>query len=149
MDFDLLSPDHRINERFMQFAAAGNPVATAMVYDRLLRGVMAVLLGTPAADADPVTRSLAERIKGIFGTLLASFAVTEVTGRMAMHAHGLSWGGMFPAMLSNFAHFEELMRKHILPALLSQATTSFSTAFHLADAARHAIEKGQPNEALR
>ena len=132
-----------LNELFMQRAAAANPVATSMVYDRLLRGVMAVLLGTPSADADRVTRPLRERIKGLFGTGLASYVVTEVTGRLAKHAHGLFWGGAFPAMLSNFAHFEDLMRKHILPALQSQASTSFPTAFHVADAARHSIEQGR------
>ena len=135
--------DMALDEEFMQAAAAQNPVATSMVYDRLLRGVMAVLLGTPAADADPVTRPLCERIKGIYGTGLSAYGVTEVNGRYAKHAHGLFWGGAFPAMLSNFAHFEDLMRRHVLPALQSQASTSFPTAFHVADAARHALEQGR------
>lgn len=44
--------------------------------------------------ADPdVTRPLCERIKGIFGTGLAAYGVTEVNGRFAKHALGLFWGG--------------------------------------------------------
>ena len=146
-DGEAVEAEFRCSEEFMQSAAASNPVATSMVYDSLLRVVMGLLMGTPASDSGMgsslKTLKLEERAKGIYGKLLASYVVTEVTGKKTKHGHGLGFGGPMPAMLSNIAHFRELVQKHVLPALESHARSTFPTEFHVVDAARNAVERGR------
>ena len=102
----------------MQKCAAQNPVATSMVYDTLLRVTMGVLIGTPPSDAglgaSSKTLKIEDRPKGIAGLMLASYVVTEVTGKCTKHGHGLGFGGPMPAMLSNVAHFRSFVHEHVL-----------------------------------
>ena len=130
--------DLPIDEAFVQEVAALNPVATSLVYDHLLRIVLEILLGTGEQSASSRTVPIHERVLGIFGKLLASYVVTEVTGRKAKHAHGLSFGGVMPAMLANLAHIAELLSSNGLlrQAMESQSSTGLPFAVHVADGLR-------------
>ena len=146
-DDDPVVLEFQPTEEFMQKCAAQNPVATSMVYDTLLRVTMGVLIGTPPSDAglgaSSKTLKVEDRPKGIAGLMLASYVVTEVTGKCTKHGHGLGFGGPMPAMLSNVAHFRSFVEQHVLPALQSHVRSAFPTEFHVVDAARHAVEQGR------
>jgi hypothetical protein len=104
------------------------------------------LFGTPEHSAsEKQTKPIEERQKGVLGKLLASYVVTEVTGRKAKHGHGLSWGGAMPTMLANLVHVRELLADGgaLRRALMSQSRTSLPFGVHVADSARQALQLGK------
>lgn len=124
---------------FFQRMVAGNPVAAALTYQQILEIIMEVALGTPPSKRTRRTVPWATRCKGILGRLLASYVVTEVSGRKAQHAHGLSWGGPSPDLLGLLASFTDLLEGFLQPALMSHVTTSLPLGLHVADIARRTL----------
>ena len=62
--------------------------------------VMEVVIGTPFVNSDKTTKSLHELTKGVFGRGIASFGVTEETGKGTHHLHSVGWCGAPRASVS-------------------------------------------------
>jgi hypothetical protein len=82
------------------------------------------------------TVPVGSRPKSMFGTPLANYYVTEVQARMALHCHGLFWGGFMPAMLANLAAHRAVVNGVLRDALKSAFSSSMTLPEHLVDTAR-------------
>ena len=87
-------------EDLLQRRAAQHPASMSMLYDAIARFVMEVVIGTPFVNSEKSTKPLHERPKGLFGRGIASFGVTEETGKGTHHLHALGWCGALPGMCS-------------------------------------------------
>ena len=131
-----LSLDSELEET-LQKLVTSNPVAAAVVYRKLIFAVTKALMHC-AVDTSSTKKTVpvSSRPKGIFGTPLANYYVTEVQARMALHCHGLFWGGFMPAMLANLAAHKVVVNGVLRDALKSAFSTSMTLPEHLVDAAR-------------
>lgn len=106
-----------ISEEELQRLMAENPVAAAEVYQRMMHAVAECLLGLPV-ESGKVRKStpVAAREGGLFGTPVAFFAVTETSGRKALHFHLIFWGGMAPELVQAAfpAHVAKVWHAHAL-----------------------------------
>lgn len=88
-EFSLPYLEHKIDisEFGLQDLLASNPVAAATIYKKLIDAVFEQLLGIQPNYKSKVTKPYVSRRKGIFGKTRAVFSVTEVQGRLSLHAH--------------------------------------------------------------
>eukprot|EP01104_Vermistella_antarctica_P020101 TRINITY_DN835_c0_g1_i11.p1 TRINITY_DN835_c0_g1~~TRINITY_DN835_c0_g1_i11.p1 ORF type:complete len:814 (-),score=127.03 TRINITY_DN835_c0_g1_i11:3332-5773(-) len=87
---------------------ARNPAAAAAVYDKVQNEIHNHLFGCPATNATTSTRKspvpLSQRRRGLFGTCVAAFTVTECQGRGSLHGHSIIWTlGVTPGLLQRYA----------------------------------------------
>ena len=131
-----LSLDSELEET-LQKLVTSNPVAAAVVYRKLIFAVTKVLMQC-AVDTSSTKKTVpvGSRPKSMFGTPLANYYVTEVQARMALHCHGLFWGGFMPAMLANLAAHRAVVNGVLRDALKSAFSSSMTLPEHLVDTAR-------------
>ena len=117
--------------------AAGHPAATSTVYGHLVQAFFAALLGLDPKDKK--TRAFCQRTKGLFGRPLGAYAVTECSGRLALHMHGIFFGGLMPRLLTHAAK-----RKDFCEALAAAIDTQYQGGLpfsvHFEDTVRRAME---------
>jgi hypothetical protein len=88
--------------------AAENPVATSQNYIYVMNAIFSDLLKFAPENTYKKSDPLQSRSKGIFGTTVAYFHVTETQKRKSLHSHGLVWGGLSPRLLEAVAHNKAL-----------------------------------------
>ena len=107
MDVDLQIPDHAARA----LRAATHPVACARMYGRMVDAIFEKLFGLSSAERTKKMHSPVEiRKKGLFGTPVAFYGITQAQARGALHLHTLLWGGLHGAALELSAHIPALER---------------------------------------
>ena len=122
-------------EDLLQRRAAQHPASMSMLYDAIARFVMEVVIGTPFVNSDKTTKSLHERPKGVFGRGIASFGVTEETGKGTHHLHSVGWCGALPDMCSAAGQDEEVFAL-LAAELEKQFKCEVPLAVHILDVVR-------------
>jgi len=132
--------DLPIGSQALRERLAGNPVAAAEIYERLLRAVWSILLGIdPCHRGGPGSKKStvpAGRRRGVFGLVVAAFGATEEQVRTALHHHFVVWGCVPPEVV--MAHFVDLWPV-VTECLDSMFRSQVSMPVHMADAARRAL----------
>ena len=151
---------HDFSEGRVQRSAANNPVATSLVYQRIVDAVLEVLIGLPNErhrkktddafdcledlNADDTTkRAPGQRRSGIFGVPIAHVWVTETSGRKALHVHGALWTALAPALLATMASNDETMER-LVDAIDTQVRGHVDWEVHLVHKARVALRVRAP-----
>ena len=138
-------------EDVLQRNAAQHPASMSMLYHRVARFVMEVVIGTPFVDQDKLTKPMHERRTGMFGRGLASFGVTEQTGRATHHLHLVGWCGAMPSMCSAAGQDAEVFA-HLAAELEKQYKSELPLAVHVLDVMRRAtyskLFRGEHREPL-
>ena len=126
-------------EDTLQRLAASHPGATSMMYGHMMRTVMATLFGLPPAEQTRKSVPIDARESFLAGTPVAFFAVTETSGRKALHMHCLIFGGAMPDLLSAAAKHEELLVA-LRSALASQYCCELPLEIHVAERMRRVLK---------
>ena len=128
-------------EDSLQRIAAEHPGATSMMYSHMMKAVLGTLFGLPPTGSHGTRKSVAvdERESFLNGTPVAFFAVTETSGRKALHMHCLLFGGATPDLLSSATKHKDLMAA-IKTALASQYCCELPLAIHVADRTRRVLK---------
>ena len=108
-----------LGEPALQRLASENPVATTAVFRHLLSNVRTNLIGL--SDARLINSPLEKRPKGMWGVNSCNRDVKECNDRAALHVHGMSHGGLSPALVADVAADREL-RERAMAALDTQVT---------------------------
>ena len=80
-----------------------NPVAAAEGFNRLLESTIENLFRVELRKKLSTPGTVAVQ-RGVLGRPVAFAGVLESQGRLALHCHGLFWGGMPPTYLESIAH---------------------------------------------
>ena len=122
--------EQRIPIKDSNLAALMNtsPVAAALYYDKLLKAFMEHIVGIMPDKHTRKTSAPQPTKKGMLGTSVAAFLVTEVQGRKALHGHILLWtllgpdiiqaGAAFPAIVKALTEVLDTMIVSSLPAVV-------------------------------
>jgi hypothetical protein len=94
-------------------ATVGNPVAAVLEYKTMIGNVLKELFGAEPnhyghRKTTNRTSYYGDRIKGLFGDVLAFYGMTEAQARGSLHYHCLVWGSISPKLLQGGAHIEEV-----------------------------------------
>ena len=110
----------RIPTTYRERAKAGmeNPIAYVTAYKDLLHDILSLLIGLPPNNFDRSagsktsssrrTKYYKDRVKGIFGRVLAIYGVTEEHAKGTLHNHFAIYGGLHPRILQRYAAFQEV-----------------------------------------
>ena len=109
-----------ISDRALAALLAAGPIAAAEIYRQLVDNIFTNLLGTPPDASIRRTEPLPARNRGVFGTPVASFGVTEEQTRGSLHMHIVTWGSLTPSLLQQTA---------IVPGLVKLIAASLDTMF--------------------
>lgn len=108
------------------------------------------LFGLPLEHRSRATTLIRDRKRGIFGTPVAAFGVSEEQLRKTLHAHFLLWGGVSPRLLQLIAGDPETLAAlgaALRAALDSVFSAAVHPAVHVADLARRALRDVRPTRA--
>jgi hypothetical protein len=114
---------------------ADNPVASALVFKRVLDAVLCKLLGLPPAHVTTSSPDPDETM-GIFGRLRAYFGCIECQHAGTLHAHCAVWLDLSPAVFSRIA-----VHRHLIEAVTSVLNSMFVTAAPVEVHARDLLDK--------
>ena len=117
--------------------AAGHPAATSTVYGHLVQAFFVALLGLDPKEKK--TRAFCQRTKGLFGRPLGAYAVTECSGRLALHMHGIFFGGLMPRLLTHAAKREDFCQV-LAAAINTQYKGHLPFSVHFEDTVRRSME---------
>jgi hypothetical protein len=137
-EFDPLFDPTSNQEDHLQAQAARNPASTSMMFNRLMRAVLKVLVGIPVSDESKRSVPFRDRERGLFGLGVAFFGVVEETGKGAHHLHCIVWCGAMPGLCSGAAHDAQLLAA-LTDALDEQYKCELPLAIHLLDCTRRAL----------
>ena len=88
-------------------------VGAAETFKLLSELVFNEILGTPSAAHTKSTKLLCERLQGLFGTAVSSFACVEEQARGSPHTHIVFWGGLPPSLLQDLSAYPDLLQRII------------------------------------
>ena len=138
--------EFQLTERFVQMLATKNPVATTLLYEELCESVFTLLLGMPPSfrrrktigddDAEKTQR------RGVLGRVFGWAAVTESSGRQALHFHAAIHGGATPTLLGDVALLGvgyEKLQELVFEAIDSMYVAHAPIDEHAADVARKTL----------
>ena len=112
---------------------------TSICFQQAIDTLFEVLFGLSISSggaAANITVPVRDRNRGVAGTPLCAYAVTECSGRFAFHKHGLFWGGPTPEMLANISAYKHLAEGVLKEALESLVCCNLSLGEHVLDGAR-------------
>ena len=95
--FEHVIEDPKLYNLYRQ--AAENPVATSESYMLVMDSIMEALFQLAPETKVKKTIPVQSRRKGVFGTTLGYFFVTETQKRKSLHGHGCLWGSLPPRLL--------------------------------------------------
>jgi len=127
--------DLSLAEAAVRARGASNPVATSEAFRLIMDVLTRVLLGLASDQDSKKTKPMSEREKGIMGTPVAYYFVCETSGRLALHGHGITFGGPTTQLLLNVAEHENIMAK-LTEALNTLACGMVSPMVHAVEALR-------------
>ena len=94
-----------LDKQCLAAIAAGNPVACAEIFQRLLEAVSLHLFGIRLSHGYKKTTPLGTFGGGIFGDVIAEYAVVEGQDRGTLHAHLCLWTSLSPRVLQSVAAY--------------------------------------------
>ena len=93
-------------------AATDNPIATTLEFKAMLHSVFEILIGLPESMMEAYkvkkTTPYTTLRKGVFGQVIAGYAVIEESDRKSLHTHCLFWGSLSPNVLQAVAAYPYL-----------------------------------------
>ncbi len=93
-------------------AVADNPVACAQVYERTMDSVLKYLFGIePSHKTRKSPPPMSARKCGLFGKMIAYFAVHEGQESKRLHMHALAWTDISPSLIQRMLDQPEAMHR--------------------------------------
>jgi len=96
---------------------ATNPVAAAIIFDRIQDALFQHLVGLGRATSSRKSPDASHQHRGCLGTPRHFFSVTESQGRGSLHLHALLWVGLPTSVLQRYVHRANDMLEKIIQYL--------------------------------
>lgn len=107
-----------------------NPVAAAQVFKMTTETIFDTLFGIKPEYMTKITVPNSSRSKGIFGSTIAAYTVTEVQGRLSLHGHMTIWCNLSPEIIQQSIKCKKLIPT-IKEVILSHIASSIPLKYHV------------------